>query len=67
MPDNLITICVNLLPGADEPAIRRVVLGIHGKLLHAPKPTRFFASTSLTLRQVGNLQGVKNCTLSPTM
>lgn len=62
----MISVCVRLLPNVDSAPIRRTVVGNHGKLRPRLDTKRFWAVTDMTLKQVEALDGVKDCTLSPS-
>lgn len=56
---------MRLQPNVDAEPIRQAVVGNHGKLRTRHDPSRFWAITSMTIKQVEAIEGVKNCTLHP--
>lgn len=65
MSQYLISVCVRTGPRADRDQIVRLVVGHEGRLRPKMEPTRFWARTPLTLKQVQSIEGVKDCQLSP--
>lgn len=65
MTQPLITICVHLRPDVDRQPIEQIVVGSRGKLRPKQHDSRFWASTSLTLKQVQSIEGVKSVSLAP--
>lgn len=61
----MINVCVRLQPHADAEPIRKAVVGRRGRLRPRHEPSRFWAVTAMTLKQVEVIEGVKSCTLSP--
>lgn len=65
MSQPTISVCVHIRSDADPLPIQRAVVGNAGKLRVHSSPTRFWALTTMTLKNVQALDGVKSCTLSP--
>ena len=61
----LISVCVRTASGGDLHTIAQKVVGRYGQLRPDLEPTRFWARTALTIRQVRAIDGVKDCRLHP--